>query len=96
MRHWQRRNLAPDRTDLVSLTTIKTDTLVEDATTHSIALYIVVVAIHHSVLLFHLVFSQVSMLCSILLLEVGQDFLESLSALLLLESLLCNIVSGLT
>ena len=47
------------------------------------------------VFLFQLVLSQVSMLSSILLLEVSQNLLEGLSTSVLLESLLCNIVSGL-
>ena len=95
MRHGQRRNLAPDGTDLVGLTTIKTDTLVEDATAHSVALYIVVVAIHHGVFLFQLVFSHVCMLSSILLFEVCQNLLKSLSTGLLLKGLLGNVISGL-
>ena len=95
VRHGQRRNLAPDGADLVGLTTVQTDTLVQDATAHSVALYIVVVAVHHSVLLFQLVLSQVGMLSSILLLEVGQNLLEGLSTGVLLEGLLGHVVGGL-
>ena len=95
MRHGQWRNLTPDRTDLISLTTIQTDTLIEDATTHSVTLYIVVVAIHHGIFLFQLILSQVSMLSSILLLEVSQNLLKGLSTSVLLQSLLGYVVCGL-
>ena len=52
MRHGQRRYLAPDGADIGGLTTIETDALVEDATAHGVALYIVVVAIHHGFVFF--------------------------------------------
>ena len=41
VRHGQRRNLAPDGADVSGLTTIETDTLVEDATAHGVALHVV-------------------------------------------------------
>jgi hypothetical protein len=51
VRHRQWRDLAPDGTDIGGLTSIETDTLIEDATAHGIALHIVVVTLHHSLVL---------------------------------------------
>ena len=95
MRHGQGRNLAPDGADVGGLTTVQTNTLVQDATAHGVTLYVVVVAVHHSVLLFQLVLSQLSVLSGILLLEVSQNLLEGLSTLLLLQSLLRYVVGRL-
>ena len=95
MRHWQRANLAPDRTNLVALTSVETCAFVEDATAHSVALYVVIVAVCKSILLFQLVLGEVSVCGSITLLEVFNDFLEGLCTCVLLESLLCNVISWL-
>ena len=95
MRHGQWRHLTPDRTDLVSLTTIETDTLIEDATTHGVTLHIMIVTLHHGIFLLQLIFCQVSMLGSIFLLEVIEDLLESLGTSMLLESLLRHVIGGL-
>ena len=54
VRHGQRRGLAPYRTDVGCGTSIETNTLVEDASTHGIAHHIFVVTGSQSVLLFEL------------------------------------------
>ena len=100
MRHGQGRYLAPDGADLIGLTAIQTDTLVEDTTAHSVALYIVVVAVHHSAVLvvadFALsILSQLGTLSEELLLEVLENLLEGISTILLGQSLLGDIVCGL-
>ena len=93
VRHWKWRNLAPDRTDLVSLTTVKTNTLIKDTTTHSVLLYIVIVFVSESILLLKLILCEVCVSSSILLLEFCDDSLESLCTSVLLKSLLNNVVS---
>ena len=77
------------------MTTIETSTLVEDATTHSIALYIVIVAVDKSVLLFEFLSSQVRVSGSVSFLVVLANLLESLCACMLLQSLLCYVVGWL-
>ena len=95
VRHRQRRNLTPDGANLISLTAIETNTLIKDATTHSIALYIMIIAVHHGIFLFEFIFSKISMFRSILLLKICQNLLKGLGTSLLLKSLLSNIISGL-
>ena len=95
VRHGQRAHLAPDGTYLVGLTTIKTNSLVEDATAHGVALHVVVVAVHHSIFLFQLVLGEVGMCGGISLLEVGKDLLECLGTSVLLQCLLRDVVGGL-
>ncbi len=95
VRSWQWRHLAPDRTDVSSLTTIETDTFIEYTTTHCIALYIVVVAVDECILLFEFFRSEVSMSGSVCLLVVLANLLESLCTSLLLETLLGHVVSWL-
>ena len=95
VRHWKRRNLAPDRTNLSSSTTIKTQTLVEDATTHSIAQNVIIVASSLSVLLFKLILRKVGMSSVVLLKEVSQNLVESILTSMLLKSLVVDIVSWL-
>ena len=77
------------------MTTIETDSLVEYATTHSITLHIVVVAVDKSVLLFEFFSSEVSMCSSVSFLVVLANLLESLCTSMLLESLLGHVVSWL-
>ena len=87
MRHGQRRHLAPDGTDIGGLTTVETDTLVKDATAHGVALHIVVVALHHSLILILRdlgVIGNLRMFCEILLLEVLENLFEGFGTLLLL------------
>ena len=96
MRHGQRTNFAPNGTNFVGLTTIKTLALVEDATAHGIAQHVVVVACSHSVLFFQLFGSKLFGVFGIVpLQEVGNDFVESIVAFLLRQSLLGNIVHRL-
>ena len=54
-----------------------------------------VVTVHHSIFLIQLVLSEVGVGGSILFLEVSENLLESLSALLLLQSLLRHVVCRL-
>ena len=61
MRHGKRTHLTPDRTNLCSLTTIKTFAFIKDTTTHGITLYIIVIPVYQSILLFHLFRSQFGM-----------------------------------
>ena len=95
MRHGQRTCLAPDGTDVGGLTTIQTDALVQYATAHGIALYVVVVAVDEGVLFLQFIGSHVGMSLGIANLEVLADGFESLGALVLLQSLLCYVISGL-
>ena len=96
MRHGQRAYFAPDGANFVSFTTIKTLAFVEDATAHGIAQHIIVVACSQSVLLFQLFGSKLFGVFGIVLLqEVSNDFVESIVAFLLRQSLLGNIVHGL-
>ena len=95
VRTWQWTYLAPDRTNLGWHTTIQTLTLIENATTHSIAHHIMVVTIHHGFFLGQLVFCQVGMCSSILLLEVCQNLVECLGTCMLIECLLRDVVSWL-
>ena len=92
-RQW--RNLAPDRTDVSGLTTIETHTLVEDATTHGIALHIVVVAVDERIFLFQFLFAQIRVSSSVCLLVILTNLLESLCTILLLKTLLRHVVSRL-
>ena len=93
MRHWQRTYLAPDRTYLVRLTTIKASTLVQDTTAHSILLHIMIVTVYQSILLCQLVITQLAVSLGILQLEILAYSLESLETRMLLQSLLRNVVS---
>ena len=98
VRHGQGRDLAPDGADLVCLTSVETNALVKDATAHGIAFHVVVVAVHHGlILVLRNLRSLVNflMLSKEFLLEVLQQLLESLGALLLLKSLLGDVVGGL-
>ena len=52
VRHGKRIYLAPDGTDFVGLTTIETLAFVENATAHSVAQHVVVVASSQCMLLF--------------------------------------------
>ena len=58
VRAWQRTNLAPDRTDFCSCTTIQTFAFIQDTTTHSFFFHIVVVAVNHTFFFFQLFFSE--------------------------------------
>ena len=93
VRHGQRRNLAPDRTDLVGLAAIETNALVEDATAHGVTHNVVIVALHLCMLLLQVVLAEVGVCGIVCLLEVGKNLVESLLACLLLKSLLCHVVS---
>ena len=76
MRHWQRTNFAPDRTDFVSLTSVKTLAFVQDATAHSFFFYVVVVTVYHTAFFFQFFFC-------ILSLEFVADSVESIFAFVL-------------
>ena len=93
MRHRQRRNLAPDRTDLVCLTTVETDSLVEDAAAHGIAHHVVVILVHQGSLLLQLLLREVSVCSCVSLLEVSKNLVEGILTGLLVESLLHHLVS---
>ena len=58
VRTGERIHFAPDRTDVSSLTTIEAHAFVEDATTHSVLFYIVIVAIDERILFSQFVFSE--------------------------------------
>ena len=85
--------LAPDGANLVGLTAVEADAFVKDATAHSVAHHVVIVALHLGVLLFHLLFAQVGMSSVVSLLEVGQNLVESFLAGVLLQRLLGNVIS---
>ena len=94
VRHRQRRNLAPDRTDVCSLTTVETLALVEDATAHRVAHNVSVVAHHFCVLLVELLSGEVCVSCVVSLLEVRENLVESLLArLLVVVARLCDSVA---
>ena len=95
VRHWEWRHLAPDRADICSSTTIKTQALIEDATTHSIAHYVIIVAGSLSVLLLQVFLREIGMSCVILLKEISQNLVESILTSMLLQSLVVDIVSWL-
>ena len=86
MRSWQWRNLAPDRTDIGSLTAIKTLALIEDGATHSLFLYIVVVFVYECIDVIQLYaesLSTSSHIVSFLYFEVLADLGEHLLAVML-------------
>ncbi len=95
VRHWEWRHLAPDRADICSSTTIKTQALIEDATTHSIAHYVIIVAGSLSVLLLQVFLREIGMSCVILLKEVSQNLVESILTSMFLQSLMVDIISRL-
>ena len=95
VRTWKRFSLAPDRTDLCSLTTIETSTLVEDAATHSVLLYIVIVTVDESILLCKFILRKLSVSCCVCFLIVFANLLKCFCTSMLLESLLCYVVSWL-
>ena len=95
VRHWEWRHLAPDRADICSSTTIKTQALIEDATTHSIAHYVIIVAGSLSVLLLQVFLREIGMSCVILLKEVSQNLVESILTSMLFQSLVVDIISRL-
>ena len=95
VRHGQWRHFAPDGAYLVARAAVETDALVEDAAAHGVALHVVIVAVHHGVLLFELVFGELCVLGCVLLLEVGEQFLEGVGAVLLGQSLLGDVVGWL-
>ncbi len=93
--HGQRADLAPDRTDLIGLTAIHTQALVEDAAAHGIAQHVAPVAGSLSVLLLEVLLGEVGVSSVVLLEEVGQRLVEGVVALLLRQGLVDDIVSGL-
>ena len=95
MRHGQRAHLAPDGADLVGLTTVETDTLVEDAAPHGITHHIVVVAVHHVVFLLQAILVEVGVCSGIRLFEISQDLIESLGTSVFFQCLLGDVVGRL-
>ena len=91
--HWEWRNLTPDRANLIGLTAIETYAFVENTATHSVLLYVMIIFIYESILLFHLILSEVSVSCSVCLFEFFLDSIESFSTSLLFESLLYYVVA---
>ena len=95
MRAGQRVHLAPDGTDVGGLASVQTDAFIKDATTHGIALHIVIVTVDQAVLLFQFLRSEVGVCLGIACLEVLAYLFKSFGALLLLQCLLGHIISGL-
>ena len=91
MRAWNIVGLNPDRTNLIEGTTIETSAFIKHTTTHSLTLYIVEVASHHTeyLLVFLLLLGEG---CD----EIGLHLLEcSLALVLVLVARLCYVVARL-
>ena len=95
VRHWQWACLAPDWTHLVGLAAIHAETLVEDAAAHGVAQHVVPITACLSVLLLKVFLGEVGVGGVVLLDEVGDYLVESVVALLLRQSLVDSVVSGL-
>ena len=95
VRAGQGADLAPDGADVGGAATVEADAFVEDATAHSVALHVVVVAVHEGVLLLQLSGVHVGVSSSVALLEVLADLLEGFGACVLLQRLLRHVVGGL-
>ena len=94
MRTGQRTYFAPDGTDVRSGTSVETLAFVQHATTHGIALHIVVVTVDQRIFLCQLVFRQIGVCFSIRQFEVFADLHESiLTGMLVAVAFLSDTVS---
>ena len=90
VRHGERRNFAPDGANVGGATTVKAFAFVKDATAHGIALHVVIVAVHESVLLFEFFSGHVGMSGGVGFFEVLANLGERLFTLMLV------VVTGLS
>ena len=88
-------NLAPDGTDVRGLAAVEADAFVENAAAHSVFLYIVVVFVDQTILLFEFLGRKVGVGGGIGFLEVFADSLESVHACVLFKPLLRHLVARL-
>ena len=96
MRHWQRTNLAPDRTNLIGLSTIQTLAFVQNTTAHGILQHVIIVACSLCMLLLQFLFGQISSVSSVVFFqEIGEYFVESVVTFLLRKSLFGDVIYGL-
>ena len=93
VRTGERIHFAPDRTDVSSLTTIEAHTFVEDATTHRVFFYIVIVAIDECVLFSEFIFGELGVSRSVSHLKFFANSFESVETFVLFECRLRDVVA---
>ena len=93
VRAGERIHFAPDRTNVGSFTTIETHTFIEDATTHSVFFYIVIVAIDECVLFSEFIFGELGVSSSISYFELFANSFESVETVVLFECRLRDVVA---
>ena len=95
VRHGECRYFAPDRTNLCRLTTIQTQSFIENTTTHSITHHITIIACGLGMLLLKVVSRKVGVSGIVCFKEVGQYLVESILACMLLQRLLVYLINRL-